>query len=96
MNATVKIALSIICAFFLSVLFTVYIGSVDGGNAGNTLNSIYECDRDNDGVVDAVYHYTYNINGNEIKVAVDSDNDGLINEVCCYNLSKDIKNYSLQ
>ncbi|MFC1843262.1 hypothetical protein ACFLZ5_00540 [Thermodesulfobacteriota bacterium] len=90
MNTTIKIALSIICAFSLSVLFTVYIGSVDGETTGNTLNSIYECDRDNDGVVDAVYHYTYDINGTEIKVAVDSDNDGLINEVCCYNLSKDI------
>ena len=96
MNVSVEIALSIICAFFLSVLFTAYLGSVDGGTAGNTLYSIYKCDSDNDGVVDAVYHYSYDINSNEIKVAVDSDNDGLINEVCCYNLSKDIKNYSLQ
>jgi len=88
MNTTIKIALSVGCAFFLTVLLTCYICSVAGGTSCNTLNSIYKCDRDNDGVVDAVYHYTYDINGNEIKVEVDSDNDGVINQVCCYNLSK--------
>ena len=86
MKATIKIALSVICAFSLMMLLTVYLGISE--TAGNTFNSKYECDRDNDGVVDAVYHYTFDINCNEIKVAIDSDNDGVINEVCCYNLSK--------
>ena len=85
MNIIIKIALLAIGTFSLTMLLTVYIG-ISNGAPGNTLNSIYECDRNNDGVVDAVYHYTYDINDNKIKVAIDSDNDGVINEVCCYTL----------
>jgi hypothetical protein len=86
MNHTTKITVLAICAFSLTVLLTVYGGSIIGGTTGNAFNSIYESDRDNDGVIDAVYYYTYDIAGNEIKVEIDSDNDGVINKVYCYNM----------
>ena len=79
----------------LTVLLTAYGGRISGGTTGNTLNSTYENDRDNDGVVDTVYYYTYDIDGSEIKVEIDSNNDGVINEVCCYNLGKENKNKPL-
>ena len=91
MNHTIKITVLAICTFSLALLFTVYGGSISGGTTGNTFNSIYESDRDNDGVVDAVYYYTYDLAGNEIKVEIDSDNDGVINEICCYNMVADKK-----
>jgi len=37
-------------------------------------------------VIDAVYYYTHDVGGNEIKVEIDSDNDGVVDEVCCYNM----------
>jgi hypothetical protein len=86
MNHTTKITVLAICAFSLTVLLTIYGGSSSDRATGNTLNSIYESDRDNDGVIDAVYYYTYDIAGNEIKVEIDSDNDGLVDEVYCYNM----------
>ena len=58
-----------ICAFSLTVLLTVYGGSISGGTTGNTFNSIYESDRDNDGVVDAVYYYTYDDAENGVQPA---------------------------
>ena len=91
MNHTIKITVLAICAFSLTVFFTVYGGSISGGTTGKTFNSIYESDRDEDGVIDAVYYYTYDIAGNEIKVEIDSDNDGVINEICCYNMETDKK-----
>jgi len=86
MNHTIKITVLAICAFSLTVFFTVYGDSISGGTTGNTFNSIYESDRDKDGVIDAVYYYTYDIGGNEIKVEIDSDNDGVVDEICCYNI----------
>jgi len=87
MNHTIKrITVLAICTFSLTVFFTVYGDSISGGTTGNTFNSIYESDRDKDGVIDAVYYYTYDIGGNEIKVEIDSDNDGVVDEICCYNI----------
>lgn len=91
MNHTTKITALAICTFSLTVLLTVYGRSMSGGTTGNTFNSIYESDRDKDGVIDAVYYYTYDIARNEIKVEIDSDNDGVINEICCYNMVADKK-----
>ena len=92
MNHTTKITVLAICTFSLTVLLTAYGGRISGGTTGNTLTSTYESDRDSDGVVDAVYYYTYDIDGSEIKVEIDSNNDGVINEVCCYNLRTDSRN----
>ncbi|MEN8231170.1 MAG: hypothetical protein ABFR35_00645 [Thermodesulfobacteriota bacterium] len=86
MNHTTKITMLAICTFSLTVLLTMYGCNINGGTTGNTLNSIYESDRDKDGVIDAVYYYTYDIAGNEIKVEIDSDNDGVVDEVRCYNM----------
>jgi len=86
MNIIIKIALLVMSTFSLKMLLTV---DIDNSNRapGNSLSSIHECDRNNDGVVDAVYHCTYDISGNEIIVALDSNNDGLINQVCCFSLN---------
>ena len=86
MNHTTKITVLAICALSLTVLLTVYGGSSSDRATDSTFNSIYESDRDNDGVIDAVYYYTYDIAGNEIKVEIDSDNDGVINKVSCYHM----------
>jgi len=61
-------------------------------SAGSAISSVFEQDRDNDGVVDVVYYYTYNIAGNEIKLEIDTDNDGAVNKVYCYNLENDFAN----
>ena len=82
MNSILKIGLLVICVLFLAVSFVMLVD----GTPGNCFNSIYECDKNNDGVVDAVYYYTFDTKENVIKVEIDLDNDGLINEVCCYCL----------
>lgn len=88
MNNTLKIALLVICVLFVTVSLVTFVN----GTTGNYFNSVYECDKDNDGIVDAVYCYTFDIEENTIKVEIDSDNDGLINEACCYFLGTDMKN----
>ena len=55
-------------------------------NTEEDLLAYDQTDWDQDGVIDAVYYYTYDIGGNEIKVEIDSDNDGVVDEVCCYNM----------
>jgi hypothetical protein len=87
-----KISLAAIIITSFALLLAIYGSSNLLGTADNTFNSIYHFDRDNDGIFDSVYQYTYDINGNEIKVEIDSDNDGVINEVYCYNLIADIRN----
>ena len=57
MNHTIKITVLAICAFSLTVFFTVYRDSISGGITGNTFNSIYESDRDNDCVINEVCCY---------------------------------------
>ena len=88
MNNSLKMALLVICALFLTVSFVTLVN----GNTGNCFKSTYECDKDNDGVVDAVYCYTLDIEENTIKVEIDSDNNGLINKAFCYCLGTDMKN----
>ena len=67
-NST-KIALLALCAFILTVSLTAFGGGSSGRALGNTLNSKYESDRDNDGV---------------------------INEVCCYKPGTDMRNKPLK
>jgi hypothetical protein len=88
MNNTLKIALLVVSALF----FTVFLVTFVNGTTGNCFNSVYECDKDNDGIVDAVYYYTFDIEENVIKAEIDSDNDGLIDESCCYCLGTEMKN----
>jgi len=88
MNNTLKIALLVICVLFLTVSLVTFVN----GTTGNCFSSKYECDKDNDGVVDVVYYYTLDIEENTIKVEIDSDNNGLINEAFCYCLGTDMKN----
>ena len=88
MNNTLKIALLVICALFLTVSLVTFVS----GTTGNCFYSVYECDKDNDGVVDAVYFYTFDFEENIIKVEIDSDNDGLIDETCCNCLGTKMKN----
>ena len=90
MSSRIKKGLLAISPLLLAMAITACNGGNDSGIAANALNSIYKNDRDEDGVVDTVYYYTYDISGNEITLEIDSDNDGVINTVYCYNLGKDM------
>ena len=69
----------------LAVMTCCYIS----GTSCNALSSRFENDRDNDGVVDSIYHYNYDVRENQIRLGIDSDNDGAVNNIYCYNLGKD-------
>ena len=76
----------------------------DASAASNDMNAVFRSDKDNDGVIDAVYYYTYSIRGNDIKVEIDSDNNGKIDTIYSYNLGSDktksflpsVKNFSVK
>lgn len=77
-----KILSSTVCIVSLSAFLTAC-----SGNGNGALNSVYKADINNDGIIDAVYRYTLDVSSNQIKVEIDSDNDGRANKACCYNLN---------
>lgn len=81
MDTPFKIILSAVGVFFLSAFLIACSGSNNG-----MLNSVYQADKNNDGIVDAVYRYTLDVKSNQIKVEIDSNNDGCPDKACCYNL----------
>ena len=85
MGKTITIIFAVAAVFFGIVLLTVCNGN------SCKLYSVYKNDRDNDGVVDAVYRYTLDINDNMIKVEIDPHNDGHFQKGCCYNLGAEMK-----
>ena len=88
MNMAKKITI-ILLAVSCSCLVAFFVVCGNGSNC--TLSSVYENDRNNDGVVDAVYRYTLDINNNMIKVEIDPHNDGHFQKGCCYNLGAESK-----
>ena len=57
MNKTMKITLLVFCVLFLTLSIVTFVN----GTTANSFKSKYECDNDNDGVVDAVYYYILDI-----------------------------------
>ena len=84
------------CVFAIAEFIKACGGSISSETPCNALHSVYENDSDHDGVVEAVYYYTYAIDGNEIKVETDLYNDGGINEIYCYSQGSDMRNRSFQ
>lgn len=81
MDTPNKILSSAVCIISLSAFLTTCSGSGNGA-----LNSVYKADINNDGIIDAVYRYTLDVNSNQIKVEIDANNDGCPDKACCYNL----------
>ena len=52
-----KITLLVFCVLFLTLSIVTFVN----GTTANSFKSKYECDKDNDGVVDAVYYYILDI-----------------------------------
>jgi len=86
MKKTIKIIFQAISVSCVIVSLTACSNSSSG-----KLCSVYENDRNNDGVVDDVYRYTLDIKDNIIKVEIDPNNDGHFRKGCCYNLGAEMK-----
>ena len=88
MNMVKKITI-ILLAVSCGCLIAFFVVCGNGGNC--MLSSVYKNDRNNDGVVDAVYRYTLDINDNMIKVEIDPHNDGHFRKGSCYKLGAGLK-----
>ena len=95
MSRKIKIALRAVMPFSLAGFLTALVCCYVNGTSCNALNSIYKNDSDNDGVAETVYYYTYDVNENLIRLGIDSDSDGAVNEIYNYNLGRDMENKPL-